>query len=141
MAAFSDNSEIFSNLSSKIINLFLRRTEGNQDIISKTLDDLNSLNYRYPIITNPTEAILLVNQCCSFIPTDDGILVQKYSQLLWNLVRHQNLLIEGKTLTLAIQWCLSGLQTRDKNVILDVLQALDTILRSNINKQIIVSNA
>ncbi|VEN58079.1 unnamed protein product [Callosobruchus maculatus] len=83
------------------------------------------------------EAILLVNQCCSFIPTDDGILVQKYSQLLWNLVRHQNLLIEGKTLTLAIQWCLSGLQTRDKNVILDVLQALDTILRSNINKQII----
>nr|CAH7726599.1 unnamed protein product [Callosobruchus chinensis] len=135
MAAFSDNSEIFSNLSSKIINLFLRRTEGNQDIISKTLDDLNSLNYRYPIITNPTEAVLLVNQCCSFIPTDDAILVQKYSQLLWNLVRQQNLLVEGKTLTLAIQWCLSGLYTKDKNVIIDVLQALDAILRSNINKQ------
>nr|CAI5828887.1 unnamed protein product [Callosobruchus analis] len=118
MAALSDNSEIFSNLSSKIINLFLRRTEGNQDIISKTLDDLNSLNY-------------------SFIPTDDGILVQKYSQLLWNLVRQQNLLVEGKTLILAIQWCLSGLQTRDKNVIIDVLQALDAILRSNIDKQVI----
>ncbi|CAH2014448.1 unnamed protein product [Acanthoscelides obtectus] len=135
MAASFDNSEIFSNLSSKIINLFLRRTEGNQDLISKTLDDLNSLNYRYPIITNATEAVLLVNQCCSFIPTDDSILVQKYSQLLWNLIRQQNLSVEGKTLTLTVQWCLNGLQIKDKNIILVVLQALDALLRSNVNKQ------
>ncbi|KAJ8927250.1 hypothetical protein NQ314_020301 [Rhamnusium bicolor] len=84
-------------------------------------------------IVNVEKAVLLVNQCCNFIPTDDKVLVQKCSQLLWNLVSRQNIVVEGRTLTVSVQWCLNGLKIKDKTVILDILQALDALLRSNVN--------
>ncbi|CAG9838730.1 unnamed protein product [Diabrotica balteata] len=133
MAANVDSSEIFNKLSSKITNLLHGRTEGDRSILSKTLDDLNSLNYRYTVVTNPTKAVLLVNQCCSFVSTDDEVLVPKCSQLLWNLVNRQNVPIEGRTLTVAINWCLNSFKIRNKNVILDILQALDALLRTNVD--------
>lgn len=54
MAVSVDSTEIFSNLSSKIGNLLFGRTEGDWNILSKTLDELNSINYRYIVVTSPT---------------------------------------------------------------------------------------
>ncbi|KAJ8953878.1 hypothetical protein NQ318_019118 [Aromia moschata] len=133
MAGSVDSAEIFSNVSFKIGNLLFGRTEEDRAILSKALDELNSINYRYTVVTNPTKAVLLVNQCCSIIPTDDKLLVQKCSQLLWNLVNRQNIVVEGRTLTISVQWCLNGLKINDKAVVLDILLALDSLLRSNTN--------
>ncbi|CAG9863491.1 unnamed protein product [Phyllotreta striolata] len=135
MAASVDSCEIFNNVSSQIVNLLHGRTDSDRNILSRALDELNSLNYRYAIVTNPTKAILLVNQCCSFISTDDNLLVQKCSQFLWNLVKRQSVPVEGKSLVVAINWCLdSTLKSKDKIVVLEVLQALDALLRINIDQ-------
>ncbi|KAG5900627.1 hypothetical protein JTB14_005905 [Gonioctena quinquepunctata] len=131
MATNIDNTTVFNSLITKIGNILHGRTEGDRCVLSKTLDDLNSLNYKFPVVTNSTKAVLLINQCCSFIPTDDEILVQKYSQLLWNLISRQNVPVEGRTLTVAVHWCLGGLKSKNKNVILDILQALEALLRNN----------
>ncbi|CAG9812627.1 unnamed protein product [Phaedon cochleariae] len=139
MAAVVDNSINFSNISSKIGNLLFGRTEGDRKNLSKYLDELNSINYRYPVVSNQTKAILLVNQCCSFIPTDDEVLLQKCSQLLCNLVNRQNIPIEGRTLTVAINWCMNGLRTKNQSVLLDVLKALEALLRINVKNLRVLS--
>lgn len=54
MAALRDSAVIFDNLSTKFTNLLYSRTEGDSKLISKTLEELNSLNYKYQIIANPT---------------------------------------------------------------------------------------
>lgn len=81
----------------------------------------------------------MVNQCCSFIPTDDKVLVKKCSQLLSNLVNRQKVVVEGRTLTISVQWCLKGLKIKDDAVILDILQALEALLRSNVDNIATVS--
>lgn len=53
MAASVDSIEIFNNLATKIGNLKVVRTEGDWDIFSRTLDELNSINYRYTVVTSP----------------------------------------------------------------------------------------
>nr|XP_023019529.1 HEAT repeat-containing protein 6 [Leptinotarsa decemlineata] len=125
-----DSSEIFSKLLSKIGNIFHGRSVGDQSILSKCLDDLNSLNYKYPVVKNPTTAVLLINQCCSLIPTDDKIPVEKCSKLLWNLSQ-QNINVEGRTLMVAIQWCLSCLRNENKDIFFNILQAMEALLRNN----------
>ncbi|KAJ8916078.1 hypothetical protein NQ315_004444, partial [Exocentrus adspersus] len=131
MAVNVDSTEIFSNLSSKIGNLLFGRREGDWTLLSNTLDELNSINYRYTVVRNPTKAVLLINQCCSFIPCDDDILVRKFSKLLYSLVKGQNIAVEGRTLTVLVQWLLNGLKIKDSDVVLVVLQALEAVLRSN----------
>lgn len=54
MAAIRDNSVIFDDLSTKFTKLLYARTEGDSELIHKTLEDLNNLNYKYHIVTNPT---------------------------------------------------------------------------------------
>lgn len=44
----------FDELSTKFSHLLYERTEDDRDLINKTLDDLNNLNYRYPILQNIT---------------------------------------------------------------------------------------
>lgn len=85
--------------------------------------------------------MLLVNQCCSFIPTDDKVLVRKCSQLLYNLVHRQNVTVEGRTLTISVHWCVNGLRTRDDTATLDILQALEALLRNNVDHSIAVNAA
>lgn len=125
-----DVPEVFDHLSSKIGQLLFGRTEGDRNIISKTLDDLNSLNYHYPVVKNSTKAVLLVNQCCSFIPPDDSVLVPKCAQLVINLVTTQNIFIEGRTLLISVQWCCRGIQINCGQV---VLKALEALLRNNVH--------
>lgn len=125
--------ENFDHLSSKIGQLLFARTEGDRSIILKTLDDLNSLNYRYPIIKNSTRAVLLINQCCSIIPFDDSLLVPKCCQLVTSLIKTQNVVVEGTTLIISIQWCLQALKNNPKNVTPDILKALEGLLRNNLH--------
>lgn len=54
MASKSDGQEIFDNLLSKFSQLLYGRKEDDRSRINKALDDLNSLDYRYLIVTNPT---------------------------------------------------------------------------------------
>ncbi|KAI4455964.1 malaria antigen-related [Holotrichia oblita] len=140
MAALRDTSVIFDNLSTKFTNLLYSRTEGDSKLISKTLDELNSLNYKYQIIANPTKAVLLINQCCTLINPDDSILVSKCCQLITDLVTHQRIQIEGKILKGTIEWCIHALKQGDNNLV-DVLIAIDALLRINSgNTQILLKD-
>ncbi|XP_057658257.1 HEAT repeat-containing protein 6 isoform X1 [Diorhabda carinulata] len=140
MADNDDSSKIFDDLSSRITNIIIGRNEENRCAISQILDDLNSLDFRYSLAINPIKAQLLINQCCNFFSTDDDFLVQKCGKLLWNIVHLQNIPIEGTTLTLAINWCLGALNSRNKNVILIVLQALNALLRTNVDQALLLTD-
>lgn len=50
-----------------------------------------------------------------------------------NLINNQHINVEGRTLTIAIQWCLKGLEVSDSEVHVDILQALEALLRNNTN--------
>lgn len=77
------------------------------------------------------KAVLLVNQCCTLIPPDDSLLVAKCCHLISNLVNCQHLVIEGRTLTLTVEWCLQSLKQSNGVVATDVLVTLDALIRSN----------
>lgn len=140
MADNGDSSKIFDDLSSKITNIIIGRSEENRYIINQILDDLNSLDYRYSLAINPTKAQLLINQCCNFFSTDDDVFVPKISQLMWNIVYLQYIALEGTTFTLAINWCLDSLNSRNKNVILIVLQALNAVMRANVDQALLLAD-
>lgn len=81
-------------------------------------------------------AKLLVNQLCSIIPIDDGGLIEGTAVMIIRLVRKQSLRLEGRTLMLAIEWCLSALNygTTDDTWMVPyarVLQAIDAVVRGN----------
>lgn len=61
MASKSDGQEIFDNLLSKFSQLLYGRKEDDRSRINKALDDLNSLDYRYLIVTNPIVSDKLIN--------------------------------------------------------------------------------
>lgn len=48
------NRNDFDELSAKFLHLLYERTEGDRNLINKTLDELNSMNYRYPMVKNST---------------------------------------------------------------------------------------
>jgi hypothetical protein len=129
MAASNDTCEIFNTLSAKITQLLFGRTKNDRGVINKTLGELNSINYKYTVVTNPTKAVLLVNQCCTLIPPEDLELVVKCCYLITSLVTRQSVVIDGRTLTVAVLWCLQALQ--GKNTDADILVALDALLRAN----------
>ncbi|XP_044253365.1 HEAT repeat-containing protein 6 [Tribolium madens] len=135
MAATSDSRELFNSLSSKITQLSYGRSKNDRSVINAILDELNSFNYKYPIVTSPTKAVLLVNQCCSLIPPEDEELVLKCCQLITNLITRQKVVIDGRTLTVAVVWCLQAL--KDQDWIADLLVALDALLRANTGHELI----
>lgn len=73
----------------------------------------------------------MVNQCVTLIPPDDSALVAKCCRLITNLVAGQKLIIEGRTLTLTVDWCLQALKQTHNDV--DILLALHAILASGAN--------
>ncbi|KAF2895184.1 hypothetical protein ILUMI_10984 [Ignelater luminosus] len=131
MSVEDDRINVFNNLSSKFSQLMYGRTEGDRIQINKLLDEINYLDYRYPVVNNATKAVLLVHQCCTVIPQDDSQLVSKCCQLIINLINRQHVQIEGQTLTLAVQWCLQVVKLAHGMVTVEILWALDALLRSN----------
>ena len=74
-------------------------------------------------------ALLLVNQCCTFIPTDDETSVVNCCKLMWNLINRQHVEVEGKTFSVALRWCLQALRTLDD--VLDVMITIESLLRTS----------
>lgn len=83
------------------------------------------------MVMNFQKAVLLVHQCCTVIPQDDSRLVSKCCQLITNLINRQHIQIEGQTLTLAVQWCLQAIKLAHGIVTVEILYALDALVRSN----------
>ncbi|KAK9885381.1 hypothetical protein WA026_010880 [Henosepilachna vigintioctopunctata] len=133
MTTLIDEREKFKALTSKIGHLFIERSEGDWKLLNKTLEDLNALNYKNALVENPIKAILLINQCCSNIPIDEELLIPKCCRLITNLITLQKIIVEGRTLNIAIQWCLKILSNvkKKESLNLDVLIALDSLLRHN----------
>ena len=77
------------------------------------------------------KAILIINQCCSIVSPNDTFLVAKGCQLISNLINKQHVKVEGKTLTLAVSWCTQSLKHCGDIAVLDILQALEALLRGN----------
>lgn len=54
MAVENDRIFVFNNLSAKFSQLMYGRTEGDRTQINKLLDEINYLDYRYPVVNNTT---------------------------------------------------------------------------------------
>ncbi|XP_050301710.1 HEAT repeat-containing protein 6 [Anthonomus grandis grandis] len=133
-----DPATHFDHLSQKIGQILYGRSDRNH--ITKYLDDLLLLNYRFPIIRSPTKAVLLINQFCSSVHSDEEILVGKFAQLTAILIKTQNVVVEGRTLILAVQWCLQALKCSEVKIVLDVLNALEALLRNNCHNLLTLSD-
>lgn len=107
------------------------RTDSDKSQINRILDEINFLDYRYSVVTNTTKAVLLVHQCCTLIPSDDFRLVSKCCRLITNLINRQHVQIEGQTLMIAVQWCLQSAKQVQDSATVEVLVALDALLRSS----------
>lgn len=77
--------------------------------------------------------MLLINQCCSLITLDNPVLIRKCSKIIKHLINSQHINVEGRTLTIAIQWCLKAFKANTGDVLIDILQALDALLRKKIH--------
>ncbi|XP_045475927.1 HEAT repeat-containing protein 6 [Harmonia axyridis] len=133
MAISNDNREIFKNLSTRLSSLFINRTDGDRVFITKNLDDLNMLNFRLPTVENPTDAILLIHNCCLHISHDDSELTPKSCRLITKLINFQKLPLERRTFNDLMNWSLKILSHPDKKYVetLEVLILLDTLVRSS----------
>ncbi|KAL1517072.1 hypothetical protein ABEB36_000884 [Hypothenemus hampei] len=124
----------FDHLTIKFGQLLYGGTTQNSSAISRILDELNSLNYWYPIVKIPEKAVLFINQCCSTVHTDDETLAPKCAQLIQKLIITQKILVTGTTLHLAIQWCLRAVKSGKKSIELEALKTLEALLRNNVEK-------
>lgn len=107
------------------------RSEGDRQIVNALLDDVNALDFSRTVITNVDKAVLIINQCCSLVPPNDTFLVAKGCHLINNLVEKQDVRVEGRTLTVAIQWCIQALKQCPSVASPDVLSALGVLIRGN----------
>ncbi|XP_017785560.1 PREDICTED: HEAT repeat-containing protein 6 [Nicrophorus vespilloides] len=121
----------FEGLTERTAQLFYGRTEGDRILIRDTLDELNSIDYRYPIVTNNSRAVLLIYQFCRLVEPEDSALAAKCSLLIRNLVMKQNVAVEGRTLTMIIAWLLDSLKEAGKEERINLLTTLDCLLRHN----------
>lgn len=64
---------------------------------------------------------------------DNPVLIQKCSRIVKNLINNQHINVEGRTLTIALQWCLNGLKINNPEVTVDILQAIDALIRKKTN--------
>lgn len=65
------------------------------------------------------------------MPSNDTFLVAKGCQLISNLVSRQHVPLEGKSLSTAIAWCTQSLKHCGDIAILDILAAIESLLRGN----------
>lgn len=77
------------------------------------------------------KAVHIVNQCSSVVPPNDTFLVAKACQLISNLIMRQDVKVEGRPLSAAVRWCVQCLKCCGDAAILDILLALETLLRGN----------
>ncbi|XP_066141865.1 HEAT repeat-containing protein 6 isoform X1 [Euwallacea fornicatus] len=125
-------SETFDTLSSKISQLMITKTVVDRNAVAKLLDDLIGLNYHVSLVKSPTKAVLLVNQFCTSVHPEDELLVSKCSQFTVKLLTTgQNVIIEGRTLTIAIDWCLQAIKSQ--TVKLASIRALEALTRNNVH--------
>lgn len=66
------------------------------------------------------------------------MLIRKCSRILKNLINNQHINVEGRTLTIAVKWCLKALQVNSSEIFVDILQALDALLRKKSNEVYVV---
>ncbi|KAK3910632.1 HEAT repeat-containing protein 6 [Frankliniella fusca] len=129
--AANDNTSKFQLIAQKFSSLVYGRSEGDRQIVNALLDDLNSLDFSRTVVTNVDKAVLIINQCCSLVPSNDTFLVAKGCHLINNLVEKQEVRVEGRTLTVAIQWCIQALKQCPSVASQDVLAALGVLIRGN----------
>ncbi|KAK4874117.1 hypothetical protein RN001_013477 [Aquatica leii] len=134
-----DESMMFDNLSAKFSQLLYGHSKGESSHISRILEDFNKLDYHYPIVTNPTKAVLIIHQCCTIIPPDDFHLVHKACQLIISLLTHQHIEIEGQTLSLLTQWCLQALKQADVTTFIKILCVLKALVTTKFLLSTVVS--
>nr|CAD7407400.1 unnamed protein product [Timema poppensis] len=77
------------------------------------------------------KAVLAINQCCTVVAPNDTFLVAKCCQLISNLILKQSVKVEGQTLHLAVKWSCQALRNCADIAVLDILLALETLLRGN----------
>lgn len=127
----NDNTSKFQLIAQKFSSLVYGRSEGDRHIVNALLDDLNALDFSRTVVTNVDKAVLIIHQCCSLVPHNDTFLVAKGCHLINNLVEKQDVRVEGRTLTVAIQWCIQALKQCSSVASQDVLAALSVLIRGN----------
>nr|CAD7428030.1 unnamed protein product [Timema monikensis] len=84
-----------------------------------------------PLSVEGKRAVLAINQCCTVVAPNDTFLVAKCCQLISNLILKQSVKVESRTLYLAVQWSCQALRNCADIAVLDILLALEALLRGN----------
>ncbi|XP_069701845.1 HEAT repeat-containing protein 6 isoform X3 [Periplaneta americana] len=129
----SEDEVKFQCLALRFTKLINRRSEDDRQYINSLFDELNSLDFTSPIVNNSDKSAVIIKQCCYIVPPTDTFLVAKGCQLISNLIAKQHVKVEGKTLSDAISWCIQSLKCCREIAVLDILQALESLLRGNAN--------
>ncbi|XP_054264008.1 HEAT repeat-containing protein 6-like [Macrosteles quadrilineatus] len=97
--------------------------------MNKLLDDLNARDCRLLSPLESKKISFILNQCCSLILPSETFLVAKCCQLMLTVVGRQAIQPEKSLLSIAVPWCLQALQESADIALLDILQALEAIIR------------
>ncbi|XP_021942024.1 HEAT repeat-containing protein 6 isoform X3 [Zootermopsis nevadensis] len=121
----------FQHLACSLTSFVHGSGEGDRQKLNSIFDELNALDFRSPLVGNSDKAVHIVNQCSSVVPPNDTFLVAKACQLISNLIMRQDVKVEGRPLSAAVRWCVQCLKCCGDAAILDILLALETLLRGN----------
>lgn len=127
--------------SMKLNQLFYNPSKIDKTALNSLLDDLNSLQYKFYFLQNqkPDKVILIINQLCTLISTQDHFLVAKHCQLIHQVISSQHIILTDATLKLTLQWCLQALAGCPSISTVDILLALNTLVSCHITSQVVNS--
>ncbi|KAL1457483.1 hypothetical protein WDU94_007710 [Cyamophila willieti] len=136
---FQQEVDRLNSYALRLNQLFYSPSKADKAALNSLLDDLNSLHYKYYFLQNqkPDKVILLINQLCTLITTQDHFLIAKHCQLIHQIISTQNIILTDATLKLTLQWGLQALSSCPSTG--DVLLALNTLIVSHITSQVVNS--
>uniref|UniRef100_A0A8D8LYR9 HEAT repeat-containing protein 6 n=2 Tax=Cacopsylla melanoneura TaxID=428564 RepID=A0A8D8LYR9_9HEMI len=138
---FQQEIDRLNSYAQRLNQLFYSPSKADKAGLNSLLDDLNSLHYKYYFLQNqkPDKVILIINQLCTLITTQDNFLVAKHCQLIHQIISTQHIVLTDATLKLTLQWCLQALSSCPSISTGDVLLALNTLIASHMTSQVVNS--
>lgn len=138
---FEQEIDCLNSYSLRLNQLFYTPSKVDKTALNSLLDDLNSLQYRFYFMQNqkPDKVILIINQLCTLISTQDHFLVAKHCQLIQQTLSTQHIVLTDATLKITLQWCLQALSGSASISMVDILLALNTLISCHVTSQVVNS--
>ncbi|KAI5736543.1 hypothetical protein M8J76_004484 [Diaphorina citri] len=138
---FEQEIQRLNAYSFRLNQLFYAPSKADKMVLNALLDDFNSLQYKFYFLQNqkPDKVILIINQLCTLISTQDHFLVAKHCQLIHQIISTQHIALTDATLKLTLQWCIQALSDCPSISTVDILLALNTLITCHVTSQVVNS--